>query len=151
MSDAGQYARCRGCIAVSFYQGLHRASLLRHGQRGFTTWLHRITVNACLNRQRKQRFKLFSFSKQFKARTAKPSPEVQAIENLTLSQTLEELSVKLRAVIVLRYYLDLSYKEIAETLQIPLGTVKSRLAKALDKLGNTLIIAEVHGLKEVAE
>lgn len=59
--------------------------------------------------------------------------------------------MKLRAVIVLRYYLDLSYKEIAETLQIPLGTVKSRLAKALDKLGNTLIIAEVHGLKEVAE
>lgn len=117
----------------------------------FTTWLHRITVNACLNRRRKQRFKLFSFSKHFEARTAKPSPEAQAIENLTLSQALEELSLKLRAVVVLRYYLGLSYKEIAEALQIPLGTVKSRLAQALDKLGKTLKSAEAQGLKEVAE
>ena len=117
----------------------------------FTTWLHRITVNACLNWQRKQKFKLLSFSKQFEARTAKPSPEVQVIENLALRQALEELSIKLRAVIVLRYYWSLSYKEIAETLQIPLGTVKSRLAQALEKLGNLLRSDEILGLKEVAE
>jgi RNA polymerase sigma-70 factor (ECF subfamily) len=48
------------------------------------------------------------------------------------------LSEKLRAVVVLRYYWDMSYGEIAETLAIPLGTVKSRLNAALHDLREEL-------------
>jgi DNA-directed RNA polymerase specialized sigma24 family protein len=48
------------------------------------------------------------------------------------------LSPGFRDVVVLRYLCDLDYEGIAETLQIPLGTVRSRLARALGELRVTL-------------
>jgi RNA polymerase sigma-70 factor (ECF subfamily) len=51
---------------------------------------------------------------------------------------LARLSPKLRVVIILRYFLDLSYAEIAKILGLPLGTVKSRLNMALKMVGEAL-------------
>jgi len=51
---------------------------------------------------------------------------------------IQRLSPKLRAITVLRYVENLSYEQIAETLQISLGTVKSRLARAHDVLDREL-------------
>ena len=48
-----------------------------------------------------------------------------------LDKALAELDLRSRAVVVLRYYLDWSYEDIATALRIPLGTVKSRLNRSL--------------------
>jgi RNA polymerase sigma-70 factor, ECF subfamily len=102
----------------------------------FTTWLHRITVNYCLNQRRRKSF-FFSPLHLLPERliaSREPSVEDQVLEDAALRRALDRLSDKLRVVVVLRFYLDLSYAEMAETLQLPIGTVQSRLNQALKKL-----------------
>ena len=55
-----------------------------------------------------------------------------------IQRAIDRLSVKLRSIIVLRYNENLTYEEIAETLKISLGTVKSRLSRAHDALDREL-------------
>ncbi|MGD2156838.1 MAG: RNA polymerase sigma factor [Anaerolineales bacterium] len=117
----------------------------------FTTWLHRITVNECLNWRRKLRFKFLSFTRAEEHRSSTPNPEEHVLEDQTMRQALEKLSDKLRAVVVLRYYWNSSYAEIADTLNIPLGTVKSRLSQAIEKLGKTLANVEFRPSEKVSE
>jgi RNA polymerase sigma-70 factor (ECF subfamily) len=102
----------------------------------FTTWLYRITVNHCLN----QRRKLVRFMKPIETFDEKvhTSLEDKLSEEQALQQALKRLSNKLRVVIILRYFLDLSYSEIAQVLDIPLGTVKSRLNMGLKKVRSEL-------------
>ena len=99
----------------------------------FTTWLHRITVNRCLNWRRKRRPSL----SLDRVHISLPSPEGR-MEEKAVWQAVRGLSEKLRAVVVLRYYWELSYAEIAQILDIPLGTVKSRLNLALKTLRKDL-------------
>lgn len=101
----------------------------------FSTWLYRITVNHCLNRRRKREIPVFSLGE---IPGHDPSPEGQIMTDQTLEQALNSLSDKLRSVVVLRYYADLPYAEIGEILDVPLGTVKSRLSQALDTMRQTL-------------
>jgi len=69
-----------------------------------------------------------------------------------IQQALSRLSDKLRTVIILRYYLELSYAEIAQILNIPVGTVKSRLDLALKTLRQELgTVPYTFPLKEVAK
>lgn len=104
----------------------------------FSTWLHRVTINRCLNHKR-----ALSLLAQVRehliwiARSASPGVE-NADEKETVRAALRRLSDPLRAVIVLRYYHDLSYTEIAEVLAISEGTVKSRINTAHHKLGGFL-------------
>ena len=58
-----------------------------------------------------------------------------------LHRALGELSVQARAVVVLRHYLDMSYDQIGEVLQIPSGTAKSRLHYATAELRRLLEVA----------
>ncbi len=63
-------------------------------------------------------------------RDALPDPDV--------TRAVAALPYKLRVVVVTRYYLDWSNPQIAERLDVPLGTVKSRLHRALERLGENL-------------
>ena len=103
------------------------------GKGAFTTWLHRITVNRCLNWRRKRHPSL----PLDRVHIPLPSPEGR-MEEKAVWQAVKGLSDKLRAVVVLRYYWELSYAEIAQILDIPLGTVKSRLNLALRTLRKEL-------------
>jgi len=103
------------------------------GRGAFTTWLYRITVNRCLNWRRKRRPSL----PLDRVHIPLPSPEGQ-MEEEAVWQAVRGLSEKLRAVVILRYYWELSYAEIAQILDIPLGTVKSRLNLALRTLRKEL-------------
>jgi RNA polymerase sigma-70 factor, ECF subfamily len=94
----------------------------------FTTWLYRITVNECLNRRRRAR------PVRLDPRDSPPTPEAQVAADEEMEQALAGLSDKLRAVIVLRYYAGLPYDQIAETLDVPVGTVKSRINQAIQTL-----------------
>ncbi len=107
------------------------------------TWLYRIAVNTCIDYRRKpfweSLFKRFAEGEEYLAEppSGAPSPdrlyESKQMGDL-LRQSLARLSPKLRSSIVLKEVEGLSYEEIAEVLDISMGTVKSRIARARDEL-----------------
>lgn len=106
-----------------------------HGASSFKTWLFSITVNIC--RTRLQRHKRQDQLKQIMdgilKRQSTPSVEERAVQNESneaLWRAIHGMNEKHRIPIVLRYYHDLSVAEIANILQIPEGTVHSRLNTA---------------------
>jgi RNA polymerase sigma-70 factor, ECF subfamily len=108
---------------------------------GFTTWLHRITINRCNKTRAKDKNDIpLDALDEDSALLAAPgadSPEEMSItreEYRTLLTGLMALDRKHRTVMVLRFFDDLSYNEIAEAVHIPLGTVKSRLSTALKQV-----------------
>jgi RNA polymerase sigma-70 factor (ECF subfamily) len=124
-------------VFIQVYRSLHTYD----PQKGaFTTWLHQITVNHCLNRKRKRWLGLIPLEhipqKSLAARSR--SIEDRFAEDESLRRALNRLSDKLRAVVVLRYYAELSYAEIAQALGIPIGTVQSRLNQAMGTLREAL-------------
>lgn len=133
---------------------LHRSlSTFEPSKGAFTTWLYRVTLNHCLGRQRKRHLLMVRLEKVPPAAlTECPSFQDRLEDEEAVRQTLNRLSEGLRAVVILRYYLELSYAEIAQVLGIPLGTVKSRLALALKTLCKELgAIPCSSPLKEVAK
>jgi RNA polymerase sigma-70 factor (ECF subfamily) len=120
----------------------------------FSSWVYRIAVNASIDLRRRSRArKLSSFDavhEQHPPVTAgrfdPPDERVETPPSAASRHELEveiqraicRLSPKLRAITVLRYVENLSYEQISETLQVSLGTVKSRLARAHDVLDREL-------------
>lgn len=106
----------------------------------FSTWLFRIVVNCSIDHRRRERQKSRRAGVSLSALDAHCEPADEGEDPAACAETselgehvqasLQRLSPKLRAVMVLRYLEGLSYEELAETLQIQLGTVKSRLARA---------------------
>jgi RNA polymerase sigma-70 factor, ECF subfamily len=101
-------------------------------RRPFGAWLHRIVVNRAIDW----------------TRASKLRAEVELVESLPAPQSpyeggeilaaLAKLSPEHRAVIVMRYLLEFTPGEIAEALDLPRGTVNSRLRRGLDTLGEEL-------------
>jgi RNA polymerase sigma-70 factor (ECF subfamily) len=119
---------------------VHRSLRSYDPRKGaFTTWLHRITMNHCLNQRRKRHpAPLESVDAGEALASQQPSAEQRVESDDSLRRALAHLSQKLRAVLVLRYYLDLSYDEISQILGAPVGTVKSRIHSALAALRREL-------------
>ena len=116
--DAAQEAFVRVFQALSGFRG----------QASFATWFYRIVANVCLGRLRSRRPQL---GLGVSAEPASPgSSEHQITEALLARQVLSQLSTDFRTILLLREQGTLSYREIASTLHIPLGTVRSRLCKA---------------------
>jgi len=101
------------------------------GDAQLWTWLYRITVNQCLHRKRRAKpceNRDDAGGDENPGTTRDESAVVVA--RLGVESALDELSPPLRAVLVLREMHDLTYEEIAAALQIPIGTVRSRLNQA---------------------
>jgi RNA polymerase sigma-70 factor, ECF subfamily len=101
-----------------------------------STWLHRIAVNVTL-RHRERRRESFSLDLETEIHTKEAGPERLALSADTLSRTqnaIERLPDDLRTPLVLLAWEELSYKEIAALLEIPIGTVMSRLHTARQRL-----------------
>lgn len=92
------------------------------GDSQFSTWIYRITFNLCVHRKRRTRP-----TEEFEENRHGGHSEDRALVKMMVEETLEQISPPLRAALVLREMHDLSYEEIAEVLQIPVGTVRSRL------------------------
>ncbi len=113
-------------------------------QYRFYTWLHRIAVNLCINHlKRKQRIRFVplpgseiggEWQDIADPKTGTGDSELQR----DLDRALCKLPAEQRAVIVLRVKEELSYNEISEVLEIPVGTVMSRLNRARSRLKRLL-------------
>lgn len=107
-------------------------------------WLYRIAVNLSLNtlraRQREQR----ALSRMGQPPDAAPDGTDGRIMRATVAQALERLPERFRIPIILRYYLDMTEKEMAGLLGIRQGTVKSRLHEARRLLSMDQSIEAAH-------
>lgn len=105
----------------------------------FTTWLYRITVNHCLKRRRKQKFSPVHLDDLFSLFPSPPqSMNAVSADEEEVRQAVARLNDPFRVVLILRYFSELSYDEISRILEIPIGTVKSRLARAIKALQREL-------------
>ena len=106
------------------------------GDSRFTTWLFQIALNQCRNVMRKQSRRSFVDIEDVSQSLA-VEPEVDADRILAATKVkkmLASLPVKMREVLILRYYHDKSEQEIAEIIGAPVGTVKSRIHRATSML-----------------
>ncbi|MUT64728.1 RNA polymerase sigma factor [Paenibacillus sp. NEAU-GSW1] len=103
------------------------------------SWLLKIAMNRCKTfldrRNRGARKEKLSFLK-FRPRFSESTEEIieRKIHMTEVVQLLENLPIKIRCVMVLRFVNDLSLQDIAQALNIPVGTVKSRLNKGISSL-----------------
>jgi len=110
-----------------------------HGTDG-RGWLLTIVRNTCYTWLRRNRSEQLStpFDEEIhREEVASPNPEellLKKADRQRLKDALEELPVEFREALVLREIEGLSYKEIANVLGVPVGTVMSRLARARDRL-----------------
>ena len=114
------------------------------GDSKFSTWLYRITTNLCLNRRRQLRAYLRVVDDNAvieRMAAQEPGPVDIALvtdQRKRVWTAVDCLPDKYRLVITLFYQEQLSYKEIARILSLPLGTVKSHLSRARKALARIL-------------
>lgn len=116
----------------------------------FSTWLFRLTSNVCidfLRKQKRQQHMSLTVTdddepgEEFTVPDPAPGPEEQAVHNerrQAVARAMAALPGDYRAVMQLRAVEELSYEQIAEILDIKVGTVKSRLARARTQLRKIL-------------
>jgi len=125
--DAAQEAFIRAWLNLSSYRP----------QTSLRNWLYRIAVNAATDMLRKEKRILPDDIEDLQLTDGRPGPEslVSQQERTRLVQkAIQSLPDASRAVLVLREYEGLSYQEISSTLDIPVGTVMSRLNYARNLL-----------------
>ena len=115
-------------------------------------WLYRVTTNLCFNmvRNRKRRAAILEARPQAKSAAPVQMDTVFETERQsTVLHAMEQLSENHRKILMLRYYSDLSYAEIADALDVKLGTVMSRLSRAKGRLAE--VLDEVEGSADIQE
>ena len=108
----------------------------------FSTWLYRLVTNACLDRKRAlRRFLFLSGTRELELPDRHSSLEDKYIQReieSSVRKVIADMKPKLRIAILLKYFDDLSYEEIAEVLGCSRGTVASRLNRAHQILARKL-------------
>ena len=102
-------------------------------RRPFGPWLHRIVVNRAIDWTRARRLR-----SEVELSESLPAPDHAAATGGETLAALAALPPEHRAVVVMRYLLEFTPGEIAEALDLPRGTVNSRLRRGLDALGDEL-------------
>jgi RNA polymerase sigma-70 factor (ECF subfamily) len=141
--DMAQEAFCAAYTALKSFE--HKSK--------FSTWLYRVTVNLCINKldnlKRRKYFETGSLSadeekdkKEFdlpdKARRQDEEYEAGETRRMIM-EALESFPAEEKSVIILRDMQELEYEEISGILGIPLGSVKSKLSRAREKLKAKLV------------
>lgn len=117
----------------------------------FSTWLFKIASNNCIDFIRKKKLKLTSIDNPYDnddsdsysidLRSKDRNPEQEAIRSqkiLMMREVVDKLKPRYKVLVEMRYFKEMSYDEISEELDIPLGTVKAQLFRARDFLYNIL-------------
>ena len=140
-------------IAQDVFLQVYRTLAGFQGRSTLRTWIYRIVVNQCYNRQRWWRRRrrgaacpLEAITPADEAQLAAVAPGESPFERLArrerarrVQSALLAVSFDHRAVLLLREVEGLSCEEIGATLALPVGTVKSRLARARDSLRRALV------------
>jgi RNA polymerase sigma-70 factor (ECF subfamily) len=119
-------------------------------QYAFSSWLFRIATNHCIDHLRRQRLRFLSVERdggtdddeaEMQIPSDGPQPDVvmqrrEALEKL--EEVIADLPPHYRVITLLRHDQQLSYEEIAESLQLPLGTVKARIHRARNMIQQML-------------
>jgi RNA polymerase sigma factor (sigma-70 family) len=113
----------------------------------FSTWLFKIATNNCIDFIRKKRKMTFSIDKGIETddggelnidiKSNQPDPEENMMKKqkvLMMRDVVERLKPRYKKLVELRYFQERSYEEIAEELNLPLGTVKAQLFRAREFL-----------------
>jgi len=97
----------------------------------FDAWAYRILLNACYGEGRRARWRGVEFNQEPVPTTTAPDVLYAVVDRDQLERGFRQLSVDQRAVLVTHYFMDLPSDEAADVLDIPLGTYKSRLHRAI--------------------
>ena len=129
------------------FRSLHQYS----PTHAFSTWLFTIASNNCIDFIRKKRLETVSINKVYKQSdddeteiqiaSSGPTPEEKVITEQRIKimrQAVQLLKPRYRRLVEMRYFDELSYEEISEKMDLPLGTVKAQLFRARDLLFNIL-------------
>jgi len=112
----------------------------------FSTWLFRIATNNCIDFIRKKRMNTFSLDKEidtedggmsFEVKDENLDPEERFIRKQKIRimrEIVDQLKPRYKSLVVLRYFREYSYEEIAEETDLPIGTVKAQLFRAREQL-----------------
>ena len=112
----------------------------------FSTWLFRIATNNCIDFIRKKRMNTFSLDKEletedggmsFEVKDEQLNPEERFIRKQKIRimrEIVEQLKPRYKNLVILRYFREYSYEEIAEETELPIGTVKAQLFRAREQL-----------------
>jgi RNA polymerase sigma-70 factor (ECF subfamily) len=103
-------------------------------------WLHRIAVNTAISHLRRQKLARILPMRLYQAPDDRDYARSEA--RTMVESALAELSPKLRAAVYLHFYLGYSREEVAHALNIPSGTVASRIAKAMTVMRRKLVLPE---------
>ncbi|MGB3948643.1 MAG: sigma-70 family RNA polymerase sigma factor [Bacteroidia bacterium] len=117
----------------------------------FSTWLFKIASNNCIDFIRRKKMNVFSIDKKYEndeggelnmdIRAEGMDPEENMVKKQKMQHMhaiVEKLKPRYRTLVELRYFEELSYEEIAEKLDLPLGTVKAQLFRAREFLATIL-------------
>ena len=141
--DMAQETFVRACRALPRYQ--------RREGSSFEAWLYRIAVNCCRSRMRRKWYQVLPWPDPAPQLMAEPEeqPERRVLQREWRTEMLEAIDAlgeKHRVVVILRYYAGMSNEEIAETMGLPSGTVRSRLHTARERLKQ--VLEETQGRSE---
>lgn len=137
--DMTQETFIRACRALPRFE-------IRKGA-SFEAWLYRIAVNCCRSRMRRKWYQVLDWPEPAPNLVAEPNNQpdramMYGEQRSEILEVVQELGEKHRLVVILRYYAGLSNEEIARTLSIPSGTVRSRLHTARQRLKTRLLAKE---------
>lgn len=129
--DMTQETFVRACRALPRFE-------IREGT-SFEAWLYRIAVNCCRSRMRRKWYQVLPWPDPAPQIVAEPEAQPDRMVEKgewrdEIVDAIHSLGEKHRLVVILRYYAGLSNEEIAQTLRIPSGTVRSRLHTARQRL-----------------
>jgi RNA polymerase sigma-70 factor, ECF subfamily len=119
-------------LAQEVFMRAYRGLVGFEGRSSFGTWVYRISYNVYLNHRTRTRA-YAALPEDYDVRAAAPDDALSAPRadlRRDLEAAIAELPERYRAVIVLYYLQEFSYPEIAEILELPLGTVKTHLHRA---------------------
>ncbi|HEY7401221.1 MAG TPA: sigma-70 family RNA polymerase sigma factor [Actinomycetota bacterium] len=146
----GKEEDARDATQDAFVAALRKLGGFR-GEARFTTWMHRVTVNACYDLLRKQaRQPMLRLVGEEDEHAPEPGLPVEdhgdeVAGTTDVERALAEVPIEFRAVLVLHDLQDVAYDEIARILDVPVGTVKSRLHRG------RIALAKAMGLSPAGE
>ena len=123
------------CIQEAILQAYISIKDLRQDEY-FKTWLIKILINKC-NALLKKNKKILNLDVSIAE-----NDKVEQSDRLELKDSINNLDSNLKIIVILYYYEDMSIKDISESLNVPQGTIKSRLSRARIKLKEMLSIEE---------